>query len=150
MMFPDINVLLYSVEADNPHHIPAKRWLESAFNSSSSVGLAWLVLIGFMRLSTQARILRKQLTIAESVAVMSEWIHHPKAQIVHPGPQHGALLGSFLLAADTAGNLTSDAHLAALAVENNGTVGTFDKDFNRFPGVKVNLLKFKNSSKISN
>ena len=145
MMLPDINVLLYSVEADNPHHIPAKSWLESAFNSSSSVGLAWLVLVGFLRLSTQPRILRKQLTTVESLAVMNEWIHHPKAQIVHPGLQHSALLGSFLIAAGTAGNLSNDAHLAALALENNGTVGTFDKDFNRFPGVKVDLLKSKPS-----
>ena len=145
MMLPDINVLLYSVEADNPYHITAKRWLEAAFNSSSTVGLAWLVLVGFVRLSTQPRILRKQLTTVESLAVMNDWIHHPKAQIVHPGLQHGALLGSFLIAAGTAGNLSNDAHLAALAVENNGTVGTFDKDFNRFPGVKVDLLKSKSS-----
>ncbi|MBC7609190.1 MAG: PIN domain-containing protein [Polaromonas sp.] len=145
MMLPDINVLLYSVEADNPYHIPAKHWLESAFNSSSSVGLAWLVLVGFVRLSTQPRILRKQLTVVESLTVMNEWIHHPKAQIVHPGLQHGALLGSFLIADGAAGNLSNDAHLAALAVENNGTVGTFDKDFNRFPGLKVNLLKSKPS-----
>ena len=145
MMFPDINVLLYSVEADNPYHTTAKRWLESAFNSSSTVGLGWLVLVGFVRLSTQPRILRKQLTTVESLAVMNDWIHHPKAQIVHPGLQHGALLGSFLIAAGTAGNLSNDAHLAALAVENNGTVGTFDKDFNRFPGLKVDLLKSKSS-----
>ena len=148
MMLPDVNVLLYSVEADNPHHAPAKRWLELAFNSSSSVGLAWLVLVGFVRLSTQPRILKKQLTTTESLSVMNDWIHHPKSQIVHPGLQHGALLGSFLVAAGTAGNLTNDAHLAALAVENNGTVGTFDKDFHRFPGVKVDLLKSKTSTSI--
>ncbi len=143
MMLPDINVLLYSVEADNPYHSTAKRWLESAFNSSASVGLAWLVLVGFVRLSTQPRILRKPLTTAESLASLNDWIHHPKAQIVHPGLQHSALLGGFLMAAGTAGNLSNDAHLAALAVENNGTVGTFDKDFNRFSGVKVDLLKPK-------
>ena len=140
-MLPDINILLYSVEADNPHHAPAKHWLESAFNTSNSVGLAWLVLVGFVRLSTQPRILKNRLTTAESLAVLNDWIHHPKAQIIHPGPQHGALLGSFLVAAGTAGNLTNDAHLAALAVENNGTIGTFDKDFYRFPGVKVDILK---------
>ena len=146
MMLPDVNVLLYSVEADNPYHTAAKRWLESAFNSSNSVGLAWLVLVGFVRLSTQTRILKKRLTTTESLAVMNDWIHHPQAQIVHPGQQHGALLGSFLLAAGTAGNLTNEAHLAALALENNGTVGTFDKDFYRFPGVKVHLLKSKTST----
>ena len=146
MMLPDINVLLYSVEADNPYHAPAKRWLESAFNSSSPVGFAWLVLVGFVRLSTQTKILRTRLTTVQSLSLMNEWTQHPNAQIVHPGQQHGVLLGGFLMAAGTAGNLTNDAHLAALAVENNATVGTFDKDFHRFPGVKFDLLK----SKISN
>jgi uncharacterized protein len=124
MMFPDVNLLLYSVEEDNPFHATAKGWLEAAFNSGPGVGLAWLVLIGFVRLSTQPRILRRPLTVAESLATMNEW-----------------LLESFLIGAGTAGNLTNDAHLAVLAIENSGTVGTFDKDFKRFPGLKMDLLK---------
>jgi uncharacterized protein len=141
MMFPDINLLLYSVEEDNPFHTTAKSWLEAAFNSGPGVGLDWLVLIGFVRLSTQTRILRRQLTVADSLMVMNDWIAHPKSKIIHPGPGHGALLGSFLIGAGAAGNLTNDAHLAVLALENNGTVGTFDRDFKRFPGLKIDLLK---------
>ncbi len=141
MMFPDVNLLLYSVEEDNPFHATAKRWLEAAFNSGPGVGLAWLVLIGFVRLSTQPRILRRPLTVEDSLATMNDWIAHPKSKIIQPGPSHGALLASFLIGAGTAGNLANDAHLAVLALENSGTVGTFDKDFKRFPGLKIDLLK---------
>ena len=141
MMFPDVNVLLFSVEEDNPFHATAKHWLEAAFNSGPGVGLAWLVLIGFVRLSTQPRILRRPLTVADSLATLNAWIAHPKSKIVQPGASHGALLESFLIGAGTAGNLTNDAHLAVLALENSGTVGTFDKDFKRFPGLKIDLLK---------
>ena len=34
------------------------------------------------------------------------------------------------------GNLVSDAHLAALAIEHTATVISFDNDFARFPGVR--------------
>ena len=146
MMFPDVNLLLYSVEEDNPFHATAKAWLEAAFNSGTGVGLAWLVLVGFVRLSTQSRILRRKLTVTDSLSVMNDWIAHPASKIVQPGPAHGALLGSLLIGAGTAGNLTNDAHLAVLALENNGTVGTFDKDFKRFPGLKIDLLKSPSSS----
>ena len=36
----------------------------------------------------------------------------------------------------TAGNLTTDAHLAALAMEYQATLHTTDADFARFPGLK--------------
>jgi len=36
----------------------------------------------------------------------------------------------------TAGNVVNDAHLAALALEYDGEVVTFDRDFGRFPGVR--------------
>ena len=36
----------------------------------------------------------------------------------------------------TAGNLTSDAHLAALAIEHGATMLTFDRDFSRFAGLQ--------------
>jgi len=60
---------------------------------------------------------------------------------IAPGPDHWRLLRSLLDAAGTAGNLTSDAHLAALALEHDCTIYSADYDFLRFPGVKhVNPL----------
>ncbi len=41
----------------------------------------------------------------------------------------------------TAGNLTTDAHLAALAIEHRATLATFDGDFHRFPSLKLDYLR---------
>jgi len=39
--------------------------------------------------------------------------------------------------AGTAANLVNDAHLAALALEHHATLVTFDADFHRFRGLRV-------------
>ncbi len=55
--------------------------------------------------------------------------------MVAPGPGHWAILKSLLRQAGTAGNLTTDAHIAALALEHGCTICSADNDFKRFPGV---------------
>ncbi len=141
LKLPDVNVLLHAVDATHPNHAVARNWLQSAFVDGGGVGFAWLVLVGFVRVSTRKGILTTPLPVADSLAIMDEWLHQVGSRVVHPGNRHAGVMGTLLLAAGTAGNLTNDAHLATLAIEHNATVGTFDKDFKRFPGVKIDLLK---------
>lgn len=141
MILPDTNVLVYASNAAAPQHHAASAWLEAAFASDRGVALAWLTLIGFIRLTTHPAVLAKPLEVQAALRVVNHWLSDPAAHIVHPGPQHQALLGGLLIAAGTGGNLTSDAHLAALAIENGATLGTFDKDFRRFAGLDFELLK---------
>ena len=140
MRLPDVNVLLNSVAPKSPFHAEARRWLETSLERPQGVGMAWLVLVGFMRISTRAGISEKPLAVDAAFVLVEEWLNHPRVRIVHPGERHAGLLGRLLVAAGTAGNLTNDAHLAALAIEHNAEVGTFDRDFKRFAGVRVNLL----------
>ncbi len=140
MRLPDTNVLVYAVNSAAPQQAVAKRWLQMAFDSPQGVALTWMTLVGFVRLTTHPSILRRPLAIADALNTIDEWLAEPSARVVHPGSQHAALLGRFLLAAGTGGNLTSDAHLAALAIEHGAAVGTFDNDFRRFAGVNVDLL----------
>ena len=58
------------------------------------------------------------------------------AQVLHPTDRHCEMLGRLLVSAGTAGNLTTDAHLAALAMEHDATILSFDRDFARFEGVQ--------------
>ena len=44
------------------------------------------------------------------------------------------------MGAGTAGNLTTDTHLAALAIEHDAELVTFDRDFDRFVGLRMRLL----------
>ena len=56
-------------------------------------------------------------------------------KLIGPGEKHWPILRSLLTTSETAGNLTSDADLAALAIEQGGTVASADNDFRRFTGV---------------
>lgn len=140
MKLPDVNVLLHAVDDSNEGHDSARNWLETALAEPDGIGLAWLVLIGFVRVSTRQGILTHPLGVTDALSVMEEWISHPKSRIVSPGERHADILARLLLAGGTAGNLTGDAHLAALAIEHSAEVGTFDGDFKRFSGLKFQLL----------
>ena len=140
MKLPDTNVLVNSVNEFSPFRNQAAKWLEKAFDSETGVGFAWLALIGFVRVSTQRGILKTPLTTANALGLMDSWLSHPRARILHPTERHGDILAKLLLVAGTAGNLTNDAHLAALSIEHNATMGSFDKNFKKFAGIKLDLL----------
>ena len=140
MKLPDVNVLLHVVDRTAPQHAAAAHWMVQAFAAQGGVGFTWVALLGFLRLSTRPAVFPRCLTVEQALAVQHDWLTQPGARLLHPGPRHAALLGRLLLGAGTAGNLTTDAHIAAVAIEHGATVGTFDRDFRRFAGLEVDLL----------
>lgn len=140
MLVPDANLLLYAVHADSPQHRHARRVLEQALNGTQTVALAWLVLIAFVRLSTRRGILPSPLGVADALSVVDAWLARPHVRVLQPGPLHLGILGRLLLAAGTVGNLTNEAHLAAIAIEHDAEVLTFDRDFQRFIGLRCRVL----------
>ena len=142
MILVDANVLIYAVDADSPHHGPARRWLEEALSGATPVGLSWIVILAFLRLTTRAGILRRQLPPDRALAFVDEWLAQPNVSVVTPGAGRWPVLRKLLRDTGTAGNLTSDAHLAAAALELGASVCSTDSDFERFPGVeRVNPLQ---------
>jgi len=140
MLMPDVNVLVHAVNGHAPQHDEASRWLHNAIDSGRGLGLAWVSLLGFLRLSTRPGIYAAPLPVPKALAIVDAWLAAPGALVLQPGPRHATLLSALLMQAGTAGNLTTDAHLAALAQEHGATVGTFDRDFQRFSGVRVDWL----------
>lgn len=137
MKLVDTNVLIYAVDSSSVHHRVSRHWLTGALSGSAPVGFAWLVLIGFVRLTTNPRLLERPLETAAALDVVESWLGARSAQVLHPGPEHARLLKEMLAEGGTgAANLTNDAHLAALAREHKAAVVTFDSDFGRFPGVR--------------
>jgi toxin-antitoxin system PIN domain toxin len=140
MRLPDVNVLVHACNRASPWRDAAARWLEAAADDSRGLGLTWVSLLGFVRVSTRPGILAKPLAVTQALELVDDWLQAPGARVLHPGVRHPALLGKLLLQVGTAGNLTTDAHIAALAIEHGATVGTFDRDFRRFDGVQVDWI----------
>jgi toxin-antitoxin system PIN domain toxin len=131
----DANLLIYAIDSDAPLHRPAREWLEDVLSGTTRVGLSWTVLLAFLRITTRAGILVRPLSLDEATEYVDSWLVQPFVEPVVPGPAHWGILRSLLAASGTAGNLTSDAHIAALAIEHKAAICSTDHDFGRFPGV---------------
>lgn len=142
MKLVDTNVLIYAVDDTSTHHMVARTWLERQLSGTETIGFAWNALLGFVRLSTHARVFASPLTVEEALDRVAAWLAQPCAAVLHPTKRHAAVLRDLLAPLGTAGNLTSDAHLAALAIEHGAQVCSSDGDFARFPGIElVNPLR---------
>lgn len=140
MILPDVNVLLYAVNRGAAQHAVAHAALSEAYRSGP-VALAWPALLGFVRLATRSGILPRPLAVEQAMDVVHAWTGHPSSVLVHPGTQHEALLRRLLIALGVGGPVVSDAHLAAIAIENAATLMSFDRDFERFAGLRFKRLE---------
>ena len=135
MILVDANILIYAIDADSPHHVRAKRWLEDALSGDTVIALPWIVVLAFVRITTRTGIMRKPLPPDEALRYVDSWLRQPYVKALAPGENHWPILKNLLQSSGTAGNLTSDAHVAALALEHGCTIVSADNDFRRFAGV---------------
>ena len=140
MKIPDVNVLLYAYDETATPHEDARKWLETSLSEAEPTGFPWSVLVGFIRLATSPVVYPKPLAPGEACGLIEEWLGHPGAGIVEPGPAHANVLCELIDLTGTAGNLTSDAHLAAIAIESAATIASFDADFHRFDRLRFEYL----------
>ncbi len=136
MILPDINLLLYAYNQRSPFHERAARWWAAALSGSEVVGLASVAAFGFLRLSTQARVFEAPLGVEEAVREVQLWLERPRVRWLEADLRAADRAFGLLRAAGTAGNLVTDAQLAALALEHGAVVHTADADFSRFAGVR--------------
>ena len=136
MVIVDANVLLYAVNETSPHHRAAREWIDDALAGDEPVGLAWVVLLAFLRLATLPAVFPRPLAVDVAFELVDDWLSARTATVVHPTPRHARVLRGLLAASGTAGNLVTDAHLATLALEHGARLCTFDRDFARFPGLR--------------
>lgn len=136
MKLVDTNVLIYAVDPLAGHHSRSRRWLDGEISRGRKVLLPWQVLIGFLRLTTNPATAVDPLTFDEAAAYVELWTSRPNVSSPHPDASHLARMRELLHATATGGNLVNDAHLAALAMQHNASVVSFDNDFSRFPGLR--------------
>ena len=136
MILPDINLLLHAYNTESPAHADARAWWEELLNGTRPVGLSWATMLGFIRLSTHRLILTNPMSVSNACGHVRAWLAQPYVSILDPGPRHAEIVFGLLESLGTGGNLTTDAHLAALAIEHQAELHSTDADFGRFPGLR--------------
>jgi len=131
-MLVDANILLYAVDSTSPFFEKADRWLTNALNGTRRVGIPWMSLSAFVRISTNPRATRRPLTPTEAGEHVDGWRDAPTAWIPQPGRGHRDILRDLTIRLDLRSGLVSDAVLAAICIEHGLDIVSADSDFARF------------------
>lgn len=136
MILVDVNVLIYATFTHMKEHRAAREWFETQLNGTVRVGLPWASLLGYLRVVTNHRAFTFAIAMNDAWAQVENWLDSEVVWIPEPTERHAEVLGSLLNQAGIHGNLLSDAHLAALAIEHGLTLCSTDGDFARFRKLK--------------
>jgi toxin-antitoxin system PIN domain toxin len=136
LIIPDVNLLIHAHNTEAPHHELARTWWSDLLSGEWTIAIPWAVILGFVRLVTHVRVLETPLSAAEALERVDSWLACPNVITLDPGPRHLQICRSLFAALGVAGSLTTDVHLAALAIENQAELHSNDADFRRFPGLR--------------
>jgi toxin-antitoxin system PIN domain toxin len=135
VIVPDTNLLIYAYDSKAPAHRRARAWWESVLSGHEPVGLPWIVVLAFVRLMTHPTLSENPMTAAQARERVEEWLACDQVRLLSPESTTLNRFFDLLTASGTAGNLCTDALIAALAEEHGGKVYSNDADFARFPGI---------------
>ncbi len=133
MILLDANILLYAHAEELPQFPVVSQWLvDQLTQGGESTALSWIGMTAFLRIVTSKRIFEKPWTAKEASERIDALLAHPKVQVVGPTTDHWKAFSNLLVEFNLAGDITMDAHIAAIAIEHNASVASCDKDFRRF------------------
>jgi hypothetical protein len=137
MKMLDANILLYAYDRDAVQHGVCREWLESVLNAVETVALPWQTLLAFVRISTNARAVRRPLSGPEACGIVDSWMQRPNTVVPDAGERFWEIFQAQIAEAHVSGPLVTDAALAALAIECGATLCSTDRDFRRFRGLRI-------------
>jgi toxin-antitoxin system PIN domain toxin len=132
----DANVLLWAHHRQFRQHEQARAWLASTLTSTPVVGIPWPSTLAFLRISTHPRALERPLDLGTAWGAVDGWLSRPNVRTPAPTDAHADLLAEMLTSGRATADHTTDAHLAALAIEWGLVLVSADRDFARYPGLR--------------
>ncbi len=137
MILVDANVLLYAYHPRAEEHARCRAWVEQVFSREEPVVIAWVSVLAFVHISTNPGVFEQPLLASEALAAVASWLVRPSVSVLEAGEACWGIFRELVLDAQVTGPLVMDAFLAALALENGATLATTDRDFSRFPKLKL-------------
>ena len=136
MVLCDVSVLLYACTPLSDHHQLCHDAVRDLAAREEPFGVSDFILATVVRLATNPKIFDPPAS-AESVFAFTAALRgHPRSVAVAPGGRHWNIFKDLVLSSGVRGGDTTDAYLAALAMEHGCEWWTTDKDFGRFNGLR--------------
>lgn len=132
----DANLLLWAHHEGFAQHAAARAWWAETLTSAPMIGIPWPSTLAFVRISTHPRALTVPASVEEAWAVVESWLDRTNVWVPGPTDRHRSVLSEMLVTGRASGNHTTDAHLAALAIEWGLELLSADRDFARYPGLR--------------
>lgn len=138
--FLDINVWIALSNADHPHNARAKKYFES--EAATRICFCRVSAMGLVRIASQPNVVgHSPLTPQDSWALYERWRDRQDVVMVADPTNLDAILSRWVVSGIVTAKHWTDAYLAAVAVGHSLRLVTFDRDYDRFPGLNVLLLK---------
>jgi uncharacterized protein len=134
----DANVLLYASDASSAFHEPALTFLRRCAEGPELLYVPWLVVMAYLRIATHPAIFGRPLSPAEAMGNVESLLQRPNVRTLGENDGFWEVYRQVTSRVLVRGNLVPDAHLVALLIQNGVmTVWTHDRDFQKFPGIRV-------------
>lgn len=138
MIAVDTNILIYAHRKDSPWHEPAFRQVRSLAEEQSPWAIPWPCLHEFLAIVTHPRVYSRPSLIAEAAEQIDEWMRSPGLVLLAESGGYWKVWRALLEASRVRGPQVHDARIAALCLHHRvRELWSADRDFGRFPGLKV-------------
>ena len=138
MIALDTNILVYARRAETAQHARASAILKELAEGDQPWALPWPCVYEFIRVVTHPRVFDPPTQLESALDDLDSLLQSPSLTLLREGPRHTVFMQQLLRASQATGNLAHDAHIAALVLEHGvRELWTADRDFARFPGVRV-------------
>jgi uncharacterized protein len=132
----DVSVLLGAMVERSPHHVVCRSELERLRSRPRDMALSELILAAVVRIGSNPRVFRPTPAPQEVFRFVEALTSQAEVRRIEPGPRHWMIFRDLVLETGIRGSDTTDAYLAALALEHGCEWWTTDGGFSRFPGLR--------------
>jgi toxin-antitoxin system PIN domain toxin len=138
MIAVDSNLLVYAHREDSTWHAAAYACLAGLAEGRAPWTILWPCLHEFLAVVTHPRIFAPPSPLDKAVDQVEAWLESPSLVLLAESEGYWRVLRTLLLAGRILGPKVHDARIAALCLQNSvNELWTVDRDFSRFPGLKV-------------
>ena len=136
MLLTDVNVLVYAHREDAPRHEEYRRFIEEMVNGDSAYGASDHILAAFLRVATHTRVFKPPSPTAEALS-FARVVRSGRAAVpIRLGTRHWSIFEDLIGSLKLRGADTTDAWLAALAIEHGCEWWSADVGFGRFRALR--------------